>query len=141
MKYRGIELKEIDTKNINPIVYDTPHEMLVWDDGYSEPRKEKVYAILPARADGFQVLTYRRAFGHGAEIPEQKLATHRELARWLAQGNGEVKGRGDDLVTYTWLPYPIDDADKPVPEKVFVRTWDDEDWHAPTREYLGLENT
>jgi hypothetical protein len=139
MKHRGIELKEIDTKNINPIVYDTPHEMLVWDDGYSEPRKEKVYAILPARADGFQVLTYRRAFGHGAEIPEQKLTTHRELARWLAEGKGEMR-RGNMSMVFTSLSYASALGNDPIDEFTLVRKWDDTEWVSPTREYLGLEN-
>lgn len=138
MKYRDVEFKEIDIKNINPIIYDTPHEMLVWDDGYSEPRKEKVYAILPARANGFQVLTYRRAFEHCAEIPKQKLVTYRELARWLAQGKGEVKKGHTICLTWNYFDNQEDVSLKE--DDFFVRKWDSEDWHAPTREYLGLEN-
>lgn len=134
MKYRGIELKEITA----PQICNPPKQMLVWDDTTEEPVARDVYAIVDRGPDGYPVIAQYGSFRHCAEIPETKLATNRELARWLSGGNGEVKGWGGDLVTHTWLAYPIDDADKSVPEKVFVRAWDDEDWHAPTREYLGL---
>lgn len=67
---------------------------------------------------------------------EQKshLATKRELAKWLAQGNGAC------LITATGEMCErlmSDNADFEVrPGRFAVRKWDDSEWHEPTADYM-----
>ncbi len=127
MKHNGIELKEFTSDR--PVVFDPPRDMLVWDSGYSEALARLVHAYVPVRH--WPVIAEDNNWTHCAEIPEQpkpRRATNRELAKWLAQGNGERvfvdDHRSDNL---------------PVSECVRVRKWDDEEWHEPTADYMGLE--
>lgn len=67
-----------------------------------------------------------------------KLVTNRELARWLAEGNGEYQMRkGDQFSCFNVYSYDAQDANEPT-EIPCVRKWNDSEWHEPTREYLGL---
>ena len=131
MKYKGIELKEIT----EPQLFNPPKPMLVWDVDGESPTKLNVCAIV--NRDGFRVITDRSAWRHCAEIPEV-LATHRELAKWLAQGNGEMR-RGNMSMVFTSLSYASALGNDPIDEFTLVRKWDDPEWVSPTREYLGLE--
>ena len=133
MEYKGIELTEV-TK---PQIFDPPKKMLVWDC-YGDEVELEVYAIT-TRKDS-NVICENTAWSHCAEIPEvteSKLVTYRELTRWLAEGNGEVKGA---ISVSTNLTYAIDQENEILSENFYVRKWDDTEWHKPTREYLGLED-
>lgn len=69
---------------------------------------------------------------------ETKPVTNRELAQWLAQGNGEYQIRkGDQFSCFNEYSYDAQDANEPT-EIPCVRKWNDSEWHEPTREYLGL---
>ena len=133
MKYKGIELKEIT----EPQIFDPTKKMLVWDN-YSNVVELNVYAIV-SRKD-FPVISENSTWRHCAEIPEVtelELVTYRELARWLAEGNGEVMWANNVLSNWN---YSTDDEAKALDENLSVRKWDDKEWHKPTREYLGLED-
>lgn len=70
------------------------------------------------------------------EAPKETLCTRRELANWLAHGNGEY------ILTNTAVPsanycYAATCGDKPVQDNCRVRRWEDEDWHVPTKEYMN----
>lgn len=133
MKYKGIELEEIT----EPQLFNPPKPMLVWDNDGECPVELNVCAIV--NRDGFRVITERSAWRHCAEIPEEpkkKLATYRELARWLAEGNGEMKA-GSELA-YTHMNYNLIRANSEADSTAKVRKWEDTEWFAPTREYLGL---
>ena len=72
---------------------------------------------------------------------EENPVTNRELARWLAQGNGEYTEKGirdTSINCYANFDYPSLFQDDPIPDSFLIRKWDDEEWHEPTREYLGL---
>ena len=131
MMYKGIELEEIT----EPQIFNTSKPMLVWDNDNGGPAELNVCASV--NRDGFRVITERSAWRHCAEIPEV-LATNRELARWLAEGNGEI--RTDECMTtcHTNMSYDSSLANNPVNVYIRVRKWSDMDWHKPTREYLGL---
>ena len=131
MKYKGIELTEVT----EPQIFDPPKKMLVWDKDVGCPSSANVCAIV-SRKD-FPVICEYSTWKHCAEIPEQKLATFRELARWLAEGNGEVKG---SISVCTNFNYARDQENEFLSEIFSVRKWDDTEWHKPTREYLGLED-
>ena len=130
MKYKAIELKEVT----EPQLFDPPKKMLVWES-YENITELDVYAIV-SRKD-FPVICENTTWKHCAEIPESKLVTYRELARWLSEGNGEVK---DDNVVYSNCNYYNYQENNPIKDSLFVRKWDDTEWHKPTREYIGLED-
>lgn len=137
MKYKGIELKEIT----EPQIFDPPKKMLVWDS-YESITELDVYAIV-SRKD-FPVICENSTWKHCAEIPkvpELKLVTYRELARWLAEGNGEVNDDlNDEGAIYTSQCYWKGQENDAVGDSLRVRKWDDTEWHKPTMEYLGLED-
>ena len=133
MKYKGIELTEVT----EPKLFDPPKKMLVWGC-YENITELDVYAIT-SRKD-FPVICENSNWRHCAEIPkvpESKLVTYRELARWLSEGNGEVMWSN---AVYTEWSYINDEENKAINESLSVRKWDDTEWHKPTREYLGLED-
>lgn len=133
MKYKGIELEEVT----EPQLFDPPKKMLVWGR-YESITELDVYAIV-SRKD-FPVICENSTWRHCAEIPavpESKLVTYRELARWLSEGNGEVTW--ENYVLSNWN-YSTDEDNKALGESLSVRKWDDTEWHKPTREYLGLED-
>lgn len=134
MKYKGKELKEITT----PQIVDPPKQMLVWDDAV-EPEVQFVYAIVRTKDGRTQAIGDRR-WEHCAEIPEEpkaRRATNRELAMWLAQGNGEQFEGGCVIHRHSYLP---DNTNKEVGDGFIVRKWDDTDWHEPTVDYMGIED-
>lgn len=131
MKYKGIELKEVT----EPQLFDPPKKMLVWDN-YDKVELD-VYAIV-SRKD-FPVICVNSTWQHCAEIPESKpkSVTYRELARWLAKGNGEVQWSSTVCTNWNYL---VDNENDFLSEDCYVRKWDDTEWHKPTREYIGLED-
>ena len=133
MKYKGIELKEVT----EPQLFDPPKKMLVWES-YENITELNVYAIV-GRKD-FPVICENSTWRHCAEIPkvpELELVTYRELASWLAEGNGEVMWANNVLSNWN---YSTDEESKALDESLSVRKWDDTEWHKPTREYLGLDD-
>ena len=133
MEYKGIELKEVT----EPQLFDPPKKMLVWGR-YKNITELNVYAIV-GRKD-FPVICENSTWRHCAEIPkvpELELVTYRELASWLAEGNGEVMWANNVLSNWN---YSTDEENKALDESLSVRKWDDTEWHKPTREYLGLED-
>ena len=133
MEYKGIELKEVT----EPQIFDPPKKMLVWGR-YERITELDVYAIV-SRKD-FPVICENSTWRHCAEIPkvpELELVTYRELASWLAEGNGEVMWANNVLSNWN---YSTDEENKALDESLSVRKWDDTEWHKPTREYLGLDD-
>lgn len=61
------------------------------------------------------------------ELKEPKRMTNRELAKWLAQGNGQLKLRSGDISTY--FIYTKDNSY--VPKDYMIRGWDEAEWHEP----------
>ena len=134
MKYYGIELEEVT----EPQIFDPQKKMLVWDKDNGYPCTANVCAVV--RSKDFPVICDYSTWRHCAEIPEapeQKPVTHRELARWVAEGNGEINN--DNSVCPNWN-YWVENENKAIYERILVRKWDDTEWHKPTREYLGLED-
>lgn len=133
INYNGMELEEIT----EPQVFDPPQEMLVIDEYGDKPIKKRVAAIL---ATGYchNVVATDKTFWQSCfwipDPPKPRRATNRELARWLAQGNGECLGSQDDADT-AWN-YPMESSNAPLREGAKVRKWSDTEWHEPTVEYL-----
>lgn len=139
MKYKGQELTEIT----EPQIFDPPREMVVWDDG-NEPTIKYVWGIAPPSANRrYIVATIGNPYQHCAEIPEEpkpRRATNRELARWLAEGNGEYCfGTSSEKRFGSSYGYGCIEQDSEVSNLISVRKWDDTDWHEPDVEYMELE--
>ena len=137
MKYKGIELKEFTSEK--PVVFDPPKRMLVWDYDDETPTEVEVLAFIPNRYH--KAIGQMSVFIHCAEIPAKgsELATNRELAKWLAQGNGQYH---ESFGCRTWTDhcYKIGVDDEVCSNLIKVRKWGDREWHKPTREYLGLDD-
>ena len=137
MNHKGIKLKEITT----PQVFDPPKNMLVWDNTNSEPILCTVYAVIRLENGTTEVIgSCCQRWLHCAVIPEEpkpRRATNRELAKWLAQGNGQVSVR--DISTL--YHYDATLGDNGVVSQYFkVRKWDDTDWHEPTIDNMDIED-
>lgn len=139
VKYKNMTL-EIITE---PQIFDPPRKCVVWDDDSLSPCEQDVIAIFPDSAKlKLKVMDsnlYR--YQHCALLPEKpapRRATRRELSKWLAQGNGEMKlGRSNEPTTDMWR-YPENKENEDVGEGVVVRKWDDTEWHSPTIDYMGI---
>ena len=57
--------------------------------------------------------------------------TNRELAKWIWQGNGQVKNRDGYYTLIACTAYDIRDDNKPCPDYYVVRGWDETEWHEP----------
>ena len=136
IKYKGMELQSITECK----VFEEPQEMLVWNTSYDGPIEKMVCAIIPYRHEG-SVITRGGAFEYCAEIPEKpapRRATNRELAKWLSQGNGEVKYASQYAVKIH-IEYGTKSDNDPCHESFRIRKWDDTEWHEPDVEYMGIE--
>lgn len=69
--------------------------------------------------------------------PKPRRATKRELAKWLAQGNGEMSSDhpAASLVINN-KPYVKTQGEDPVDDATIIRKWEDTDWHEPTVDYM-----
>lgn len=142
MKYKGIELVEIT----EPQVFSPPRDMLVVDELDDEPKEKSVVAIIDngtnhrviVQEGACKFTCYQLCF----EIPEEpkpRRATLRELAKWCAQGNGQIQDANQLNCVFTGLDYGPDCDDRAAPDIYKVRKWDDRDWHEPDVQYMGLE--
>jgi hypothetical protein len=59
--------------------------------------------------------------------------TYRQLAEWLAKGNGQYKVRLDSTLAYIYLTYRCEDTCE-VPEDYLIRHWNSSEWIEPTFE-------
>ncbi len=136
MKYNGIELKEFTSDK--PVVFDPPRKMLVWDCESDPITEDTVEAYFPNRSG--RVLGMNEQWAHCAELPEEpkpRRATNREVAKWLAQGNGEWRNSSPFLPACSTDLIYTEDADPA--SNLLIRKWDDTEWHEPTADYMDLE--
>ena len=138
MKYNGIEVKEF--KSDKPVAFDPPKKMLCWDTYDDRPCLDEVDAYIPRH--NFPVKCSDSEWRHCAEIPEDtkpRRATNLELAKWLANGNGQVSGK-ESLGVWMTHTYTKNEEYNACDESTTVRKWDDTEWHEPTADYMGLED-
>ena len=133
MKYKGIKLKEVT----EPQIFDPPKDMFVWDDDDDSSSLAQASVCAIVRHREYPVITVGTSYRHCAYFQKPNPVTYRELARWLAEGNGQYRRILTTASTYT---YANEDENNSVDEILSVRKWDDTEWHKPTREYLGLED-
>jgi hypothetical protein len=138
INYNGMELEEFTSDK--PVFFDKPVVALCWNNnGWQGGMFEYVIAFIP-RSDSSIVVTDNTTWLHMALLPDPpkpRRATNREMARWLAQGNGEYK----EIITdhdccMTYFYYSDRGRDVELPKEIKVRKWSDTEWHEPTVDYL-----
>lgn len=143
INYNGMKLEEIT----EPQIFDPPQEMLVWDFESCSSNaisKKKVLAIFPNRMEYRLkeikpiLATDGTKWNFCANVPAPRRATNRELSKWLAQGNGELKCASLFAVKIT-IDYGTKCDNDPCHESYKVRKWDDTEWHEPDVDYMGIE--
>lgn len=156
IKYNGMELVVEEYRPENPETYEPPKKMLVWSEDLKDfAVLEKVLYVNP-RYRFVSVLQdngHIAVFDHCALIPEtpaSRMATNRELAKWLAQGNGEVltlmqtANRNPREMVETAWHYFSGEYNETVDYGFEgqrckgVRKWGDTEWHTPDVEYMGI---
>jgi len=132
INYNGMELEEVTT----PQIFDPPKKMLVWNNIMDYAIQSMVVAIVE-RMDGLCAMCYDgEIYPHCSEIPDPprpRRATNRELARWIAEGKGEI------LVPHCvtqHVSYPVGRDNAECVSGQQVRKWSDIEWHEPTVDYL-----
>lgn len=142
INYNGMKLEEFTSDN--PVIFDPPKECICWDEekdaDYHNKEDDFVLAYIPLARSPF--ITKGGAWYHGAIFPEKpapRIATNRELAKWIAQGKGEMCSEDDGAnLAYNNYDYEIDYEDESVKDIIKVRKWDDTEWHTPDVEYMGI---
>ena len=134
-------------------VFDPPKEMLVWSYREGKPDNAEVVEVMAiiGKLERHARVIYKFKGDDRAcywashcgliksEVMKYRYATRRELARWLAQGNGQRTATNyADVHSDMWV-YPKNCDNEPVDKDVLVRKWDDEEWHEATIDYLGIK--
>lgn len=136
INYNGMELEEFTSDK--PVFFDKPVGALCWNNnGWQGGMCEYVIAFIP-RSDSSIVVTDHTTWLHMALLPDPpkpRRATNRELARWLIEGNAQIRHSDSDMVYVGWNYKEFED-DLPCSNNVLVRKWSDNEWHEPTVEYL-----
>ena len=70
-------------------------------------------------------------FCEGFKEPKKRRMTYRELAKWVAQGNGQVKDIDCSTITARGVMYDDGDDDKGCPDRLLIRGWDETEWCEP----------
>lgn len=70
---------------------------------------------------------------NGAEIPKKRRMTNRELAKWLAQGNGQLGYKESENNIFNISTSCVYDCmdNALVDENIVIRSWDEKEWHEP----------
>ena len=118
--------KTIQFRTLYPSLFneewlDCPNNQPSWD-------LNTEYRVKPNEPVEVETSEGKMYLANGAEIPKKRRMTNRELAKWLAQGNGECRfNSGIRSTTYTYTH-----DNEPVTDKnVTIRGWNEEEWHEP----------
>lgn len=65
-------------------------------------------------------------------LEDDELMTNRQLAEWVARGNGEYTHEDMDIASLA-LVYYKDEEDNSVSSTTLIRRWGDTDWVKPTK--------
>jgi hypothetical protein len=137
IKYKGMELEEVT----QPRLFDPAEKMLVIDELHDEPQIKYVSAILSTKSN-YKVVTDDMEFYQSCfripDPPKPRRATNRELAKWLAQGCGEMRVSCTSNISHEHKYESIEAKDL-ASEFIVVRKWSDTEWHEPTVDYMGIE--
>jgi len=135
INYNGMELEEFapeDNRFFNPPV------KAVFINADHVPIREKMLYSFDKRFKCPFTDEENLCWPHCALLPDPPVprrATNRELARWLIEGNAQIRHSDSDMVYVGWNYKEFED-DFPCSNNVLVRKWSDTEWHEPTVDYL-----
>jgi hypothetical protein len=137
INYNGMELEEVTT----PQIFDPPRKCVVWDDNTTNWKTAEIIAIFaPSSKLQYKALSKSANFyKHCALLPDPpkpRRATNRELARWIAEGKGEI------LIPHCvtqHVSYAVGQDNKECVSGQQVRKWSDTEWHEPDVFYMEIE--
>lgn len=93
---------------------------------------ESIRILTQADTRGFHALEYFWEFIYPYEEPPKPRMTYRQLAEWLAKGNGEYADSYVFKIAYFTYSYAVEDKDIAVADIIKIRPWDSEEWVEPT---------
>lgn len=140
INYNGMELEEFTSNE--PVAFPEGTKAICWDcDIYNEGFRPEVdiVAFIPYLKDPVLTRDYLNNYSpyrHCALLPDPpkpRRSTNRELARWIAEGKGEI------LVPHCvtqHVSYAVGQDNKECASGQQVRKWSDTEWHEPTVDYL-----
>lgn len=107
-----------------------------------------ISTLTQINTNGFHVFRINEGsweFLYPYEEPPKQRMTCRQLAEWLAKGNGEYTDSSNIVISYLTYTYLVENGDKEVAGGVKIRTWDSEKWIEPTvdvyeRDCKGIMN-
>lgn len=95
-------------------------------------------------ADGDIAYRFIRLGEDGRRVPfqffrpileeDEPLMTRRQLAEWLAKGNGEYTYETSSLAFNYWQYSKGNEDNKPVGGYIHIRRWKDTEWMKPTKD-------
>ena len=146
INYNGMVLDEFTSDT--PVFWDTPRKALCWNEDNNHYRTEEYLIGYVPRSDDGLAISDHTTWSHCALLPEKPVlhkVTNRELAEWLARGNGQVSyfnEAGIGCVSSSWT-YMDGDHASPTSEgdnkDLTIRRWGDDEWHEPTTEYMEVK--
>lgn len=122
----------------------------IMEDKEDTPLEEEDLECLRGTREPMQVVGYTNGAwvdSHGCDwahayrlednkdVLKPKRMTNRQLAMWLAKGNGELSGVNYANVFSKWS-YPKEEQDDEVSEGIGVRKWGSDEWVKPTTDLL-----
>ena len=121
-----------------PVVFDQPLKMYVTDNSdFTAGSIEDIIAYFPGRASLKAIgihNSWRYCFSFPDE-PEPRRATWLELAKWCLAGNGLVLDKTLERID-TGVIFKVEHQNKQVDKHIYIRKWDDTEWHEPTMDYM-----
>ncbi len=141
--YNGMEIEEFNF----PQIFKKPLKLYVWS--YNQGKicnfhETEVVAILPKLPNHANIVCLddgKVSWANNCGVLFNRIsprrATNKELAQWLAQGNGQRK----DVENYTHVLYNYyaDQDNNFVPDGIMIRKWGDSAWRFPTIDYMGIK--
>lgn len=141
MKYN--ELKEMtfeewDGKPFYAIVIDEDEQPLFFSDKCRYDGKQEGYLVTGYNNGRWMCKDYSLSWNHAYPLEwnkkPKKRMTYRQLARWMANGNGEYINKHKFICTA--IGYDSCKGDEQVESAIKVRKWGSDEWIEPTTDLL-----
>lgn len=114
----------------------TTKEMIAVMQAYEDGKKIQTRTKIKGDDWKDEIPTWDWAFCEYRIKPEEEKPvrmTNRQLAEWLAKGNGEHSyGEGKNDPAFTYWSYDLEEMNLTIEEEVVIRPWGSDEWVAPT---------
>ena len=125
-------------------LFDEKYIHVLWDDEL-EGKDNKASENVELLDDKYVYHTWTDGDKYRVK-PDEKNVTYKELAMWLAKGNGQYRKVSygnfkikEPVHMHTELKYADGQGGYDVPNSIMVKRWEDGEWHNPTVDYIYKE--